>query len=293
MELQKTGNDFQKEIILGKIPGLPTGYQTILNQFDAWRIQESKSLDFETVKEFLSLPKQKGNGEYSPASLMLRKRILSASLKKATEDLRVIFSIDKNFKEIKNFRLEKTVHLEEILSKQEINKLIKDTKNIEARNWGERFGNKRERYSLIIETLASSGLRISELTGIKLKDCNTQNGFTYIRVIGKGAKPRRIFLPENLFKRIKKAFNSKEFLFLSLRGKRMNRAMIYQDIKDLGIRILNREIHPHTFRHSFATREIKKRGSVKAVSKYLGHSTTSITEDMYNQDEILPDEIFK
>jgi integrase/recombinase XerD len=292
MELQKANNGIQNEILLHRIPGTPSGYNNILFQFDRFRIEKNLPLDFETVRSFLSLPKLRGDGEYSPSSMNTRKKALSSTLKKITSDLRIIHQLDKGFKEIKNFKIERIVHSEEILNWRDIHSLIKGTKNLQARNWGTKFGNKRERFSLIIETLAVTGMRISELTGIMLKDCHSQGEFTFIKVMGKGSKPRRIFIPKELFDRIKIAFNSKQYLFLSVRGKRMNRTMIHTNIQDLGIRILGRNIHPHIFRHSFATREIKKKGSVKAVSRYLGHASTSITEEMYLHDELTPGDLF-
>jgi integrase/recombinase XerD len=288
MELERITN--QRELV-SNVQGLPLNYMHVLKQFDKFKGDRKLSPDL--IQDFLSLPKNKGEGNYSPSSIALRKTAIFQAIQRMTFDSRMKAVLTEESKKIKVAKIQRTIHSEMILSDSEIEKLIQGTKTIEARNWGEKFGNKKERYSLIIETLSKTGLRISELTGIKLSDCKKEGKFIFIKILGKGSKPRRIFIPEELFNRVKKAFNSKEFLFLSIRGKRMNRGMIYHNIKDLGIRLINREIHPHTFRHSFATKEIKKRKSVKAVQNYLGHSSSAITEQMYNHDEILPEDLFQ
>ncbi|WCL50988.1 tyrosine-type recombinase/integrase [Leptospira sp. GIMC2001] len=271
--------------------GLPLAYNATIQQFLDFQRIEGRTLSPESIKQFLAQPKKKGYGNYSPASIALRKTALFQAIKKMTFDSRVRAALVEESKTIKVAKIERTIHSEKTLSEKEISKLIKDTLKIEGRGWNR--GNKRERYALIIECLSITGLRISELIHIKLKDCKKQKGIVYIQIMGKGSKPRRIFIPEKLFDKIKLEFNSNEYLFTSVQGKKYNRAMLYQDIRDLGIRILNREIGLHTFRHSFATREIKKRGSVKAVQKYLGHSSSAITEQMYNHDEITPEDLFK
>ena len=286
MSLQKV----EKQLNISS-DGLPDAYSTTIQQFLEFQIREGRVLSPESIKTFLALPKKKGLGNYSPASIALRKTALFQAIKRMTFDSRIRASLVEEAKTIKVAKIERTIHSEKVLSEKEISKLIRDTLKIDARGWNRE--NKRERYALIIECLSITGLRISELIHIKLKDCKKQKGIVYIQVMGKGSKPRRIFVPEKLFEKIKLEFNSNEFLFTSIQDKKYNRAMLYQDIRDLGIRILNREIGLHTFRHSFATREIKKRGSVKAVQKYLGHSSSAITEQMYNHDEITPEDLFK
>ncbi|MCW7491971.1 tyrosine-type recombinase/integrase [Leptospira sp. 2 VSF19] len=270
--------------------GLPEAYRATVRQYLDFEAREGLKLSPEAIRRFLSQPKLRGEGSYSPASIALRKTAIFQAIKRMTFDSRVRASLTEEAKTIKVAKIDRAIHSEKILSEEEIKILIKRTLTINAKGWSQ--GNKRERYSLTIETLAVTGLRISELIHIRLKDCKKVGGFVYISVMGKGRKPRRVFIPEKLFKKIKQEFSSKEFLFTSLRGKKYNRAMIFQDVRDLGRRILGRDVNPHQFRHSFSTREIKKRGSVKAVQLYLGHASSSITEQMYNHDEIKPQELF-
>lgn len=270
--------------------GLPEAYKATVRQYLEFEAREGLKLSPEAIKRFLLEPKVKGKGEYSPASISLRKTALFQAIKRMTFDARVRSALAEEAKTIKVAKIERAIHSEMILSEDEIKRLISRTLTLKAKGWSK--GNKRERYSLIIETLAVTGLRISEMINIRLKDCKRINRIVYMTVMGKGSKPRRVFIPEKLFDKIKQEFCSEEFLFTSIRGNKYNRAMIYQDIRDLGRRILRRDVNPHQFRHSFSTREIKKRGSVKAVQLYLGHASSSITEQMYNHDEITPDELF-
>lgn len=132
---------------------------------------------------------------------------------------------------IKVANIERTIHGKMISSEKEISKLIRDTLKIDAR--GRNRGNKRERYVLIIECLAITGLRISELIHFKLKNCKKQKEL-YIQVMGKGNNPKRIFIPEKL-DIIKIEFSSKEFLFTLVQDNKYNKEMLYQDIRDLVI----------------------------------------------------------
>jgi len=140
----------------------------------------------------------------------------------------------------------------------------------------------------IIETLYSCGLRVSELLNLKLSNLYLELGF--IRVIGKGDKERLIPMGAEAVKQIrlylehirgqvpvKESF--RDILFLNRRGTSLSRMMIFNIIKDAalkaGIRI---NVHPHTFRHSFATHLVERGADLRAVQEMLGHSSITTTE---------------
>jgi site-specific recombinase XerD len=143
------------------------------------------------------------------------------------------------------------------------------------------------RTAVIITTLAHTGLRISELIGIKHGDIEDhhEGGKEYkrVRIIGKGNKERFIYLSGDLFTTIKATFAvNSDYLFHSDTGKVLNRVNLHKQIKGLFRRLTGKDIHPHSLRHFFATHKITaEKQDIKAVSKYLGHSGTSITLDMY------------
>lgn len=145
-----------------------------------------------------------------------------------------------------------------------------------------------ERNRAIIETLYSCGLRVSELVNLKISDLFFEEGF--IKVTGKGSKQR--FVPighltqkyisiykdsiRNLLD-IKKGHE--DTLFLNRRGKGLTRAMIFTIIKRLADKIgLDKNISPHTFRHSFATHLLENGADLRSIQLMLGHESITTTE---------------
>ena len=152
-----------------------------------------------------------------------------------------------------------------------------------------------ERNRAIIETLYSCGLRVSELTNLKISDLFFDEGF--IKVTGKGDKQR--FVPIgaltqkfiNIYKneiRIHLPIINEygDTLFLNRRGKQLSRAMIFTIVKQLtekaGIR---KKISPHTFRHSFATHLLENGADLRAIQLMLGHESITTTEIYMHVDK--------
>lgn len=105
-------------------------------------------------------------------------------------------------------------------------------------------------------------------------------------MIGKGNRERKIKVNKDLIRRIKKYFKGKEFLFETSTRHEYDRKYVSYQIKLAGRKILDKEISAHTLRHSFATNLLKKGKSIKAVSKYLGHSDIATTLNLYYHDEL-------
>lgn len=140
----------------------------------------------------------------------------------------------------------------------------------------------------MIETLYSSGLRVSELVSLKVDHIYFDIGF--LRVIGKGNKERLVPIGQSALKHldiyikqvrvhsgIQKGFES--FVFLNNRGKALSRVMVFIIIKNLAAKIgLKKMIGPHTFRHSFATHLIEGGADLRAVQEMLGHQSITTTE---------------
>ncbi len=140
----------------------------------------------------------------------------------------------------------------------------------------------------MLETLYSSGLRVSELIDLKLSNIYEDIGF--LRVIGKGSKERLVPIGREALKHIKIYRDQvrvhvpikqgqEDFLFLNKRGSSLSRVMIFMIIKDLAAKIgLKKTISPHTFRHSFATHLIEGGADLRAVQEMLGHESITTTE---------------
>ena len=169
--------------------------------------------------------------------------------------------------------------LPDVLSTIEIDRLI------EAIDVSKPEGHRNR---AILEVLYSCGLRVSELTDLRVSNMYMDKGF--IRVIGKGDKERlvpiggkaireiELFLPwRNALSGITR--ESENILFLNRRGKKLTRVMIFTIIKDLSTKIgLKKHVSPHTFRHSFATHLIEGGADLRAVQEMLGHESILTTE---------------
>jgi integrase/recombinase XerD len=140
----------------------------------------------------------------------------------------------------------------------------------------------------MLETLYSSGLRVSELITLKLSHIYFEDGF--LRVVGKGEKERlvpigqvalkylRIYIQEvRCHQVIQPKFEN--YVFLSNRGSGLTRVMVFLIIKELVAKVgLKIPISPHTFRHSFATHLIEGGADLRAVQAMLGHESITTTE---------------
>ena len=169
--------------------------------------------------------------------------------------------------------------LPDTLSENEINNLI---------NAIDLSHPQGERNRAILEVLYSCGLRVSELTNLKISDLFFDEGF--IKVTGKGDKQRFVPILEdtqkyiNIYKdqirnHIKIHPEHQDILFLNRRGKQLTRAMIFTIIKGLAITIdLDKTISPHTFRHSFATHLLENGADLRAIQLMLGHESITTTE---------------
>ncbi len=160
------------------------------------------------------------------------------------------------------------------------------------------------RNKAILEVLYGCGLRVSELTELRLSHVYFDQEF--IRVTGKGNKERlvpigrialkeiRNYLPDrNSLPRIER--DHEDILFLNRRGRRLSRVMIFTIIKDLAAAAgIKKNISPHTFRHSFATELIDRGADLRAVQEMLGHESILTTEIYTHLDrEFLRDAIIR
>lgn len=145
-----------------------------------------------------------------------------------------------------------------------------------------------ERNKAILETLYGCGLRVSELINLKLSNIYVDEGF--IRVTGKGDKERLVPIGSQALKQISIYVNQsrvhldiqrgyEDYAFLNRRGKVLTRTMVFIIIKDLAVRAgIQKNISPHTFRHSFATHLVEHGANLRAVQEMLGHESIITTE---------------
>ena len=156
-----------------------------------------------------------------------------------------------------------------------------------------------ERNIAIIEVLYGCGLRASELVNLQISNIFFDDDF--IRVTGKGNKQRLVPLGRMAKKHILLYMNEirvhvniqkghEDFLFLNRRGKQLTRVMIFTIIKNLAeLAGINKNISPHTLRHSFATELLQRVADLRAIQDMLGHESITTTEiyTHLNQDDLL------
>ena len=169
-------------------------------------------------------------------------------------------------------------HLPEVLSTAEVDLL---EQAIDLSKW------EGHRNRAIIEVLFSCGLRVSELTNLKLSNLYIEE--QYIRVMGKGSKERLVpispraldelsywFADRNVMK-IKPG--EEDYVFLNRRGQHLTRTMILIMIKRYALEAgIKKTISPHTLRHSFATSLLEGGADLRAIQAMLGHESIGTTE---------------
>ncbi|HPH73489.1 MAG TPA: site-specific tyrosine recombinase XerD [Paludibacteraceae bacterium] len=144
-----------------------------------------------------------------------------------------------------------------------------------------------QRNVAIIETLYGSGLRVSELVNLKLSNIYFKE--KYMKVEGKGSKERLVPLSDaslraiELWRRDRNLLDVKkeaeDFLFVNRYGRQLTRVMIFTIVKQLAKAAnIQKEISPHTFRHSFATHLLEGGANLRAIQQLLGHESILTTE---------------
>ncbi len=172
-------------------------------------------------------------------------------------------------------------HLPNVLSRDEVEAFLSqpDTHTILGK-----------RDKAILELLYATGLRVTELTGLKMTNINLQAG--YIRTIGKGSKERIIPAGTKALDSIKEYLKSGmppllkkdpakagPYLFLNNRGRPMTRQGLWKVIKNYALKAgIIKKVTPHTLRHSFATHLLEGGADLRSVQIMLGHSDISTTQ---------------
>ncbi len=169
--------------------------------------------------------------------------------------------------------------LPEVLAMEEIDAMI-ETFDLSV--------NEGYRNKVMLELLYSCGLRVSELVNLRLSDLFFEEGF--IRVIGKGSKHR--FVPidpdtmrfitlykETIRNHMQVKKEDSDVVFLNRRGGRLTRAMIFTIVKQAAKKVnIQKNISPHSFRHSFATYLLENGADIRMIQLMLGHESILTTE---------------
>ena len=149
------------------------------------------------------------------------------------------------------------------------------------------------RDALMLEMLYVTGIRVSELVNIKISDIDYSNN--KIKITGKGNKQRIVMYGKRCHELLNKYLSSRnvflkdnnDYLFLGIKGKKINDRVIRNIINDISVKAgVNLKISPHTFRHTFATHMLNEGADLRSVQELLGHenlSTTTIYTHVTNE----------
>lgn len=169
--------------------------------------------------------------------------------------------------------------LPEVLNLEEIDKMAA------AINYSKK-GAHRNR--AILETLYGCGLRVSECVNLKISQIYFEESF--VRVIGKGNKERLVPIGATALKHLRIYLEDErsslsvkpgheDFVFLNLQGKQLRRMSVFNFLKEMAEKAgIQKNISPHTLRHSFATHLIEGGADLRAVQEMLGHESITTTE---------------
>lgn len=139
----------------------------------------------------------------------------------------------------------------------------------------------------IVELLYAAGLRVSELLALRLENINTDEG--WILAFGKGGKQRFVPIHPACCRRLKEYlalrnahFAGKETdseVFLNNRGKKLSRVSVWKDLAALGRKAnISRPLHPHLFRHTFASHLLQGGADLRSLQEMLGHANLTTTQ---------------
>lgn len=163
----------------------------------------------------------------------------------------------------------------ETLSRQEIDRLERATTD--------------ERDRLIVRTLADTGMRAGELTGIRPRDlrANTHDRIYTVRVIGKGDKEREIPITKDLHARLKDLGDGRVYVFESQgnrgRGTKLSTHAVNQVIHHVAfVAEMDKRIFPHLFRHSFATHMATQGVPINVTQAWMGHESLAMLATVYS-----------
>ncbi|WP_302047112.1 site-specific tyrosine recombinase XerD [Ligilactobacillus agilis] len=248
-------------------------YQNDLKKFSAFLAEQEVELtavDKKVVLDFLEA--------------QTKAKLANASILRLVTSLRKFFQylVEEGKVEVDPMLLidtpKKKASLPEVLSPKEVEALLKTPKTGEALGLRDRA---------ILEVMYATGLRVSELVNLKLADLHLELGI--IQTIGKGQKERlvpigdvaskwvKLYLKQSRPKLVKQKRNP--YLFVNFHGNQLTRQGIWKNLKALVKQAgIEKNVTPHTLRHSFATHILENGADLRIVQELLGHADISTTQ---------------
>jgi integrase/recombinase XerD len=243
---------------------------------------DSYKNDLKKFKEFLNLKKisLKGINEKKLTDFIIflkKKNLEGSSISRSISAIKGFYKFlifrNKISSNVLNYFESPKVErkLPEYLTQKEIDTLL--NKNIDTQQG--------IRNKAIIEFFYATGLRVSELSGIKKSDINWNE--RWVKVIGKGNKERIVFFPQSTEDILKvylqnNKYKDMPYLFVNKSGNKLSRQSLWKIVKMYGkIALFIKNIKPHTIRHSFATHLLERGLDLRTIQQLLGHKNINTT----------------
>ena len=235
-----------------------------------------KSIDEKVILDFLGFMRNSKNkkGEYYKDKSVNRFVSSLRTFFKFLQSENIIDDNPMEFIDTPKFRRD----LPSVLTVQEIDKIFSQTDTDTLLGLRDRT---------VLETMYACGLRVSELINLEINDLYLSEG--YIRVFGKGSKERIVPIGSSASTYIEKYIKESRIklknpksgnnLFLNFRGGKFSRMGVWDIVSKYCRKArIEKEIHPHTLRHSFATHLLEGGADIRAIQEMLGHSDISTTQ---------------
>jgi integrase len=273
----------RQDALLAELEGIRDVYRLDVKQFIAF-VRERKLLLVDGFKRYAKWIAEEHDGRrYSPATInrklaAARNRVRYAFKHSAHADsLRRKYQLEEILRSVRLKKVDSmAVPSAELLEVEEARKLVWETKDRTIR--------------LMVTFLVRTGVRISEMLGLKQKDIvGAEDGQVRVRVRGTAGKERVIRVKNDLVDQVKDHFRGQIYLF-EHNGKPYSRISVTNRIKLESLKILGREVSPRQLRHTWAALQIRRGRAVSAVAALLGHSNPGLTARMYAEAGGKPDE---
>lgn len=268
-----------------ELEGIRDVYRVDVKQFIGF-MRERKLLIVNGFKKYAAWLEEDHDGKsYSPATINRRLAAARSRVRYAfkhgafASDLRRKYQLEEILKSVKLKKIDTlAVPPDKMLDIEEARKLVDETKDRTIR--------------LMVTFLVHTGVRLSEMLGLKLTDMGTaKDGLVALRITGKGGRERTIHVKKDFVERLGRHFHGKTWLF-EHRDRPYSRVSVTNRIKHEALRTLGKEVSAQNLRHTWAAIQIKRGRSINAVAALLGHSNPGLTARMYPEAALKPEEAF-
>jgi integrase len=279
----ESARDPGQDALLRELEGIRDVYRSDVKQFVAFlRSHELHIVD--GFRQYAAwLEEEHAGKRYSPSTVNRKLAAAKSRVRYAFKhsafaaDLRRKYQLEEILKSVKLKKIDVvSVRSGRVLDIEEARRLVGDAKDRTIR--------------LMVTLLVRTGVRVSEMLGLKLSDIGTAKGrLVPLKVVGKGGRERTIHIEKDFLDRVRKHFAGGTWLF-EHKARPYSRVSVTNRIKHESLRILGREVSAQQLRHTWAAIQINRGRAVSAVAAAMGHSNAGLTAQLNDQGTLKPKE---